>query len=549
MELQSIRRRSFLSATAAGAASALAPSAAPTQTAKSNIIFFMVDQLAAKWLWGPASKSVHLPNFDRLRERAVAFTSACASNPVCCPSRATLATGMATRGHGVLQNGYELDPSIPTFMQQLQKGGYRTGAIGKIHHHAQFGGVHPDYRPYGYDVAYNTEDARAGAWLDWVEREQPKYYNQALATIWGVDIPELSAYGPNKIDLASRIKEVRKTFTWASKEFPHDHAGRYTLPFPAYVSQTEWITRHAVDFIAQADRFVPISAHISYVQPHSPFCPPKDYMKNVDESQIPAPAPIEWVNDPLHPKCFPRTEGARTITPPDWRTTRHYYMADLTHLDEQLGRVIKAIEESGRMENTFLIMLSDHGELFMDHGFTGKAERHYDACVRVPLMIAGPGLRSGTTREELVQLEDIFPTVMEMAGLPMPAPRIVGPQQKLLEGVEHYPGRSLLPLCRGEQPDRWREAQCIESYNNITNTTPDFWARTIRTKDWRYTLYPSGSGEQLFSLRDDPDEQRNLAGDAGYARVRTEMRDRLLDRIILEDYPHTRRGLFSQGVY
>jgi arylsulfatase A-like enzyme len=272
-------------------------------------------------------------------------------------------------------------------------------------------------------------------------------------------------------------------------------------------------------------------------------------MRNVDEGGIPEPAGIEWVRDPLHPKCFAQTEGAHQAMPQDWRTTRHYYLADLTHLDEQLGRVTKALEESGRAENTYLVMLSDHGELFLDHGFTGKGERHYDACVRVPLMISGPGLQAGLAREEAVQLEDIFPTVMDMAGLTVPAPRAIGPYLKMSEGAEEYPGKSLLPLGRGEHPARWRDELWIESYNNIGSTTPAFWARTVRTRDWRYTLYPGGQGEQLFSLGNDPDEQRNLAGDAGSVAARREMRDRLLEKVILQDYPHTRHGLFSLGVF
>ena len=542
-----LNRRSFLAGGALSGAGATAASAAAG--AKPNIIFFMVDQLSAKWLWGPAAKAIRTPNFDKLRAAGVAFTSACVSNPICCASRATLATGLTTRGHGVLQNGYELDPAVPTFMQQLQNNGWRTGAFGKLHFHSQYAGVHHDYRPYGFDVVQYTEDARAGNWLDWVEREQPKHYNSALATIWAADIPELKAYGPNRIDLGAKIKEVRKTFRWPTAEFTANTAGRYTLPFPAYVSQTEWITRNAVDFIKTSDRARPLYAHISYVQPHSPFCPPGDYMRNVDETRIPAPAGIEWVNDPLHPKCFDHTEGQHQVMPADWRTTRHYYMADLTHLDEQLGRITKAIDESGRAGNTYLIMLSDHGELFLDHGFTGKGERHYDACVRVPLMISGPGIKPGLTREEPAQLEDIFPTVMEMAGLTLPPPRSVGPYLKMPEGAEAYPGKSLLPLGRGGPPSRWRDELWIESYNNISSTTPAFWARTVRTRDWRYTLYPGGQGEQLFSLRNDPDEQRNLAGDSGYAAARREMRDRLLEKVILQDYPHTRHSLFSLGVF
>src|SRR5581483_2009413 len=446
-------RRNFLAGSAWCSTRALAGPAA--QPGKPNIVFFMVDQLSAKWLWGSAAKAIRTPNFDKLRATGVAFTSTCVSNPICCASRATLATGLTTRGHGVLQNGYELDPSIPNFMQQLQRNGWRTGAFGKLHFHSQYAGVHHDYRPYGFDVVQYTEDARAGNWLDWVEREQPQYYKNALATIWAADIPELKAYGPKRIDLGSRIKDVRRGFQWATTEFPANTAGRYTLPFPGFVSQTEWITRHATEFIETSDRARPVYAHISYVQPHSPFCPPADYMRNVDESRIPEPAGIEWVNDPLHPHCFAQTEGAHQTMPSDWRTTRHYYMADLTHLDEQLGRVMKSLEHSGRADNTYLIMLSDHGELFLDHGFTGKGERHYDACVRVPLMISGPGLKQGLTREEPVQLEDIFPTVMEMADLPLPAPRSIGPYLKMPPGAEAYPGKSLLPSARGESVARW----------------------------------------------------------------------------------------------
>jgi len=541
-----IGRRGFLATMAGATGSAGLASAPPAVSGRPDIVFFMVDQLSAKWF---SSGIAPTPNFDRLRARGVSFTSACVSNPICCASRATLATGLATRGHGVLQNGYELDPSIPTFMRALQRAGWRSGAFGKVHFHSQFAGVHPDYRPYGFDEVAHTEDARAGYWLDWVERTHPRHYKAALATIWGVAIPELKAYGPHKVDLSARIAGGRRKFRWATQEFPHNTPGRYTLPFPREISQTEWITSHALDFIRNTDAARPLYAHISYVQPHSPFCPPGDCMQNVDESRIPAPAPIEWLSDPAAPKCFPRTEGARTAIPADWRTTRHYYMADLTHLDEQLGRVTKALEETGRLHRTYLILLSDHGELLLDHGFTGKGERHYDACVHVPLVIAGPGLKQKIERHELVQLEDIYPTVMDAAGLPMPSPPVMGPYLKMPPDAERYPGQSLLPLCRGEQPAHWRDALEIESYNNIDSTTPANWARTSRTGEWRYTLYPGGGGEQLFSLRNDPDEQRNLARDGGYAKIRAEMRDRLLEDLIRADYPHTRKGLYGLGVF
>ena len=543
-----LTRREFVGSGAAALASHVLP-ATMAGVQRPDIILFMVDQLAAQWLWDV--KAMALPNFAALRARGAAFTSACVSNPVCVPSRASLATGLRTRGHGVLQNGYELDPAIPTFARQLQSAGWSTAAFGKLHHRPQFAGVHHDYRPYGFDTVSYTEDARAGFWLDWVAKEQPQYLDAALVTINDGIIPELAAYGPGKVNLRGRIDTLRRGYKWASAAFPESNPDHYTLPFPSYLSQTEWITRGAECFIADVDRSRPIYTQISYVQPHSPSQPPADRMKNVDESLIPAPAPIEWVKDPLHPRCFPQTEGASEKMPDNWRTVRHYYLADVTHLDEQLGRVIAALERAGRLENAYIIMLSDHGELLLDHGFTGKGERHYDSCVRVPLMIAGPGVKPGLECRELVQLEDIFPTVMEMAGLAMPAPDVRGTflEGRLPAGAESYPGRSLLQLCRGQYPTGWRDQVEIESYNNIRSTTPDFWARTIRTSDFRYTMYPGGSGEQLFSLKEDPSEQSNLAADAGYARTRQEMRDRLLEDLILQDYPHTPQSRYRLGVF
>ena len=514
---------------------------------KPNIIFFMLDQLSAKWLEGGSAEACPTPNIDRLRANGVSFSQAITSNPLCCPARATLATGLSTRGHGVLQNGYELDPGITTFMQLLQEAQWRTGAFGKVHLHPHFRSVHPDYSPYGFDVTHITEDPRAGEWLDWVEQEHPEHYESALATVWASGIPELRNYGKDGVDVGARIRNIRKQFAWATEEFPLNTPGAYTLPFPEPVSQTAWITSHAVDFISKSDPAQPICAHISYVQPHGPFCPPAEYMERIAVGHIPEPVPAEWARDPGRPTCFPETESARPEIPAGWRQRRHYYLADVAHLDHKLGAVIKALEESGRLDNAFILLLADHGELLLDHGFGGKGERHYDACIRVPLIIAGPGLQNGRTRDEFVQLEDIFPTVLEMAGLPLPEPKVGGPHLKMRP--EGHPGRSLLGLCRGEEPRNWRDSAYVESYNNLSSSAPAFWARTVRTKDWRYTMYPCDEGEQLFCLTDDPDEQRNLAYDPEYGKIRQQMRDRLLDLVILQDYPHTPRSCYAHGVH
>jgi arylsulfatase len=497
-----------------------------------DIVFFMMDQLAAKWLEVARAGAAPLPHFERLAGMGTNFRRCVSSNPLCCPARATLATGLSTRGHGVLQNGYYLDGSIPTFMRLLQEAGYQTGGLGKIHFHPHYSTLHPDYRPYGYDVQHITEDGRGGEWLDWIRSEHAEQAGAVYSTVWAREIPEFGEYGPDGEDLAADMAKVPVL------------RGAYELPFPEELSQTNWITGHAVDFMGTADVGRPLLAHISYVQPHSPFAPPAGYRKFVDMAKVPGPVEREWRDDALGPVCFDGLANTDNIEF-GWEEAREHYFADLVHLDAQLGKVLEALDRRGRLADTYILLLSDHGEMLFDHGMVSKGEMHYDACVRVPLMIAGPGVERGRERDEFAQLEDIFPTVMEMAGLELPEPLAM----RLKLDHEVLPGRSLLPLCRGERVEGWRDAAYVESYNNIDSNTPANWARTVRTAEWRYTMYPQGNGEQLFNLVDDPDEQVNLAGEAEFAEVRSEMRDRLLEMVILQDYPHSPRSRFAYDVH
>jgi arylsulfatase A-like enzyme len=516
---------------------------------KPDIVFFFLDQLAAKWLEiGRAKKIMPTPNIDYLCSQGVSFSQAFSNNPVCCPARATVATGLSTRGHGVLQNGYELDPAIPNFMQSLQKNGWRTGAFGKTHFHAHYHSVYPDDTRYGFDIAFNTEDPRAGEWLDWVEKEHPDYYKEAVASIPDVNLDEYRHYGPKKIDLMEMTKRLKKEIDWHTDTYPHNVPyPHHTLPFPEKISQTAWITSHAIDFIADTPKDQPLFAHIGYVQPHSPFEPPEKFMELVNAGAIPAPIAPEWLEDKQLFELFKDTEEARQRIPDHWRAYRQYYFADIAYLDAKLGDVIDALKKAGRWENTYFIFFADHGELLMDHGFSGKAERQYDACVRVPIIIAGPGIQQNRACDDIVSLLDICPTVFDMAGVAPTPLREMGPY--LSSHPPAFAGKSLLPLCTGETKTYARDHVYMEAFNNLRKSSPQEWARTIRTKKWRYTLYPDGGGEQLFNLETDPDETKNLAHDSSYADTRHELRDILLEEVILQDCPHTPRELFSLGVH
>ena len=117
------------------------------------------------------------------------------------------------------------------------------------------------------------------------------------------------------------------------------------------------------------------------------------------------------------------------------------------------------------------------------------------------------------------------------------------------KNIQNFYGESLVRFCKGEAVDIWRNNVYVESYNAIWSITVNDWARTIRNKDFRYTLYPNNSGEQLFDLNQDLDEKNNVVNDKGYFDVRQDMRDILMEKIIMQDFPKTTRELFAMAVH
>ena len=190
-----------------------------------DILFLMVDQLSAKWLELGLSGACRLPNISRLKSWGTYFDHAYTNNPVCCPVRATIATGLSSRSHGVIENGYYLEPTAPTFMKILQKGGYRTGAFGKLHFVPHFSGF--DYNPwaYGFDEAHVTEDNRGGEWLDWALERFPEHTEQILKSIPTPRVEAFKSYGKGKENLQERIDELRKE-PWRTEEEPGLQSGR-----------------------------------------------------------------------------------------------------------------------------------------------------------------------------------------------------------------------------------------------------------------------------------------------------------------------------------
>lgn len=499
-----------------------------------TIVLAMVDQLAAKWLEQAHAGVVDLPEFRRLQAAGVTFRRAFSENPVCTPARASIATGLSSSANGVGECGYRLDPSIPTFMQTLQNKGWTTAAFGKLHFLPQLEMVAPDYRVYGFDVVENTEDTRAGLWLDWVRETHPQWYDAAKATVWMTMTEGLQEYGPDRQDLRAEILD-------SQARFPETLEFAYELPLPAEVSQTAWITDRACSFLQSAGDD-DVFAQVSYVQPHNPFSPPAEYVARVDLDAIPEPVPADWQHSPI-PYYATERYGQPTYEAHDWRRERQLYFADLAHLDYEIGRLWNVLEDTGRAEECLFIFTSDHGELLHDHGLLGKWERHYDACIRVPLIVRAPGIES-CERLELVKHTDITATIYDWAGVEPPVLPAGRPDRATLFPMLH--GRSLIPLMRSDRArvEGWRSEILVQSNNSHMDISPAGWARTLRTDRFRYTHYFCDGGEQLFDISVDPDERVNLAGDPRYQPDRNELRGRLLEATVRDSFPNGPRDLY-----
>jgi len=505
---------------------------------KPNVIFFMVDQMGAKWLEAAMDGICDLPNLKRLQDMGVTFTNAYSNNPVCCPARATIATGLSSHGHGLISNGYRLNPEIPTFMRTLQSAGWRTGAFGKIHFYPYDSDYYPypDYREYGWDVVHNANDTRTGEWHDWIKIEHPEHYEAAVSTAdgWSAELPYFDAYGEDKVNLAEIMRREK-----AKRALPKGRGfDYYPLPIPEELSQTNWITDRALEFMDETPSDRPIYTHISYVQPHPPFIPPPRFLDRVNAERIPEPVGLN--------------NGVKIA--PDWREFRRHYFADFMHIDEQIGRVLELLDETGRTKNSYFVFTADHGEMLRDHNRLSKSHNHYDPVYRVPLMIAGPGVKAGSSCEAFVQHEDICPTVLDMD----PTALEHHPRKLFRKSLESetplFNGRSLMPWCRGETVEDWRTSALVESFGCLcegpnSKLIGESWKKTLRNSEYRYSLTVGHDTEELIDLREDPDELNNVAADPAYADALNDMRHKMLTRLMLQDYPLPPRDLMVIGAH
>ena len=430
---------------------------ASSAAARPAVLFIAVDDLNDWVSHLRGHPQAVTPNLDRLAARGTAFTNAHCQAPLCNPSRTSLLTGLRPTATGVygLAPGVRAAPATRdrvTLPQTFTRAGYFTFTCGKVYHDGA--------------VAAKDRAAEFGEWGPAPGMGRPA---KRFAQLPGTPHP-LMDWGP----------------------FPDRDAD----------SADHQIADAAIDALNRAPRDRPFFVACGFRLPHVPcFAPPAWFDKfPADRVQLPPVRDDDRADTPrfswyLHWKLpEPRLKTLRDVN--EWRPLVRGYLAGTAFMDHQLGRVLDALEKTGRAGDTVVVVWSDHGYHLGEKEITGKNSL-WERSTRVPLVFAGPGVARGARCGRPAELLDLYPTLLELAGLPA---------RTDLDGL------SLAPQLRDATAPRERPALTTHNPGN----------HAVRSERWRFIRYADGS-EELYDVRADPNEWTSRAADPALAGVKREL--------------------------
>jgi arylsulfatase A-like enzyme len=288
----------------------------------------------------------------------------------------------------------------------------------------------------------------------------------------------------------------------------------------ARLHQTTWCTDRAIDFI-RTHKAQPWLFSVNIYDPHPPFNAPPSYVSRYDTSSVPGPALMESdIEEKGRFNGIMSQKKPRHYSGSDAKQHQADYWAQIELIDENVGRLLSTLEETGQDKHTVVIFTSDHGDMCGDHGMRAKGCRFYEGLIRVPLIFRFPGrFRKGLISKALVELTDIAPTLLNTVGKRIPS---------------HMQGRSLLPILEGEaNPNTHREFVRSEFYDTLdSGRLPPAFATMIRTRDFKLVVYHGHTLGELFNLSKDPNEFDNLWDQPGYEEKRLVLLKRCFDATI-----------------
>ncbi|MFT6290381.1 MAG: choline-sulfatase [Ilumatobacter sp.] len=423
-----------------------------------NIVLVMADQLAPHFTSTYGHPVVQTPNLDALAARGARFDAAYCHSPLCAPARFTMLAGQPVSAIGAWDNASEFPAATPTVAHHLRLAGYRTLLSGKMHF------VGPD-QLHGFEERLTTDVYPADfAWTpDWANADK-------------------------RIDKWYHNMEVLQEAGQA--------VATYQLDFDEEVGQTS--RRKLLDIARDGDDR-PFFLCASFIHPHDPYVARPEWWDLYDHDDIDMPAPVDLETLDAHTKRIRAGIEADVtkITDDQIRNARHAYYANVSYVDNWLGALVKTLEDTQQLDNTVVIVTSDHGDMLGERGTWFKMSFH-ERSARVPLVMAGPGVATTTVPNVCSHL-DLMPTLLDIAT-----------DGKIPEAVAALDSRSLWPAATGALD---LVDETTGEYTAEMTSHPMFMIRRGRYKYIHCDIDPP----MLFNIAADPDELTNLADSPEHA--------------------------------
>lgn len=459
-----------------------------------NVLFIAVDDLRPQ-LGCYGNKDIISPNIDRLAEQGVLFERAYCQASQCGPSRDSVLSGLRPDTSGVYANNQHFRDRFPdtvTLPQYFAKHGYRTVRTGKIFHN--------NHDPQSWQVNLN----------EWADPRVSKY-----------NAPDNKAHYQNALDLVAQKKaegnplspyEAYKLYITAATESAE-------VPDTAYPDGVNAeLAIQELEKMAQSDQ--PVFLAVGFHKPHLPFNCPKKYWDLYSPDTIQLPENMSWPKDFVRVAMHNWEELRDYGDMPDeglfseemGRRLIHGYFACVSFVDAQIGQVLDKFEELGLAENTIVVLWGDHGFHLGENGIWTK-QTCFEVANHSPLIIRAPGFKSGMKVNALTEFVDIYPTLCDLAGLPVP------------EAVDGVSFKRLM-----DNPDApWKDVAMSQFKHG------NFMGKSIRQDETRFTVWEHMNtgeikGVELYDQRKDPGEMKNIAGNPSQKKFVGELTDKL-DRI------------------
>ena len=520
---------------------------------RPNILVFVTDQHRADWLSCAGNSVLETPHIDALAQEGTQFTRAYCNTPLCMPSRSTMWTGLPSSVHSARTNGVDLNNAYPALPELLQEAGYRTISVGKLHLKAWH--MSPE-RGNQNIVEYDPQELPECETV-WNQRKcthlPDNYFGLQHTHFLGGH--GSYCFGEYFQWLEDEHPEVAKALREKESCRPTTGKGdNYYSTVPDELYYNQWIKRLTIQELEECPADQPFFLWCSFPDPHFPFGPPKPYQDLYDPKQM--PLPIAWedsrqkMNELYHQEYYDsRNEESIDGGPCGWtleqiQETKALAYGMVRSIDDCVGEVMQALEASGRRQDTVVLFLADHGELMGDHGMYCKGPFHYEGLLRVPMIASWPGvLQQGVKSDALVSLLDLMPTLLDLAGVAYPGGTEnvsdwEGPFEgkELYKGVSRLPGRSLVPLMKGD-PDWKDECVLVEDDDDIRHVN----VRTLITRRYKLTVYQDKPYGELFDLEQDPEERNNLWDDPAAEQLKASLLLQLVHKMTQQQDRTTRR--------